>query len=82
MNDKVTIYTLADELNVSPSAVSRAFNPNSRLSKEKRQRILAAAEAQGFTPNRAAARLSRRAFSIVPCMTVLWMPLKNYQVKK
>ena len=64
MNDKVTIYTLADELNVSPSAVSRAFNPNSRLSKEKRQRILAAAEAQGFTPNRAAARLSRRDIRI------------------
>ena len=32
MEQKVTIYTLAEKLNMSVSAVSRAFNPNSKLS--------------------------------------------------
>ncbi len=53
----VTIYSLAKELGVSPTAVSRAFDPNSRLSKEKRALILAAAR-YGFTPNKMASRLS------------------------
>ena len=41
MEQKVTIYTLAEKLNMSVSAVSRAFNPNSKLSAEKRKIILA-----------------------------------------
>lgn len=64
MSEKVTIYTLAEELGVSPSAVSRAFKPNSRLSPEKREIILTAAKSRGFSPNRAAARLSRREINI------------------
>jgi len=64
MREKVTIYTLAEELGVSPSAVSRAFNPETRLSPDKRKRILAAAAKYGFTPNRAAARLSMRDIRI------------------
>lgn len=64
MNKKITIYTLAEELEVSASTVSRAFNPTSRLSPEKRARILAAARKYGFSPNRAAARLSRQDIRI------------------
>lgn len=64
MSNKVTIYTLAEELNVSPSTVSRAFNPNSRLNEEKRARILALAKERGFLPNRAAARLPSREIHI------------------
>ena len=47
MEQKVTIYTLAEKLNMSVSAVSRAFNPNSKLSAEKRKIILEAAEQYG-----------------------------------
>ena len=42
MEKKITIYTLAEELQMTPSAVSRAFNPNTQLDPEKRKRILEA----------------------------------------
>ena len=41
---KSTIITIADELGVSPSTVSRAFNPKSKISNEARQRILQCAK--------------------------------------
>ena len=61
---EVTIYTLAKKLNMSPSAVSRAFNPNGRVSAEKRALVLAEAERLGYTPNRHASRLSMRTVKI------------------
>ena len=64
MAEKVTIYTLANELNVSASAVSRAFNPNSRLAPEKRKRILEAAEKAGYRQNKMASRLSQDSIRI------------------
>ena len=59
-----TIYDLASELNVSIAAISRAFNPNSKLSKEKRELILATAEKYGYKPNKMASRLSMDNFTI------------------
>jgi LacI family transcriptional regulator len=59
MDQKVTIYTLAEQLNMSVSAVSRAFNPNSKLSAEKRKIILEAAEKYGYVQNKMASRLSQ-----------------------
>lgn len=53
-----TIYDLASELNVSIAAISRAFDPNSKLSKEKRELILTTAEKYGYKPNKMASRLS------------------------
>ena len=64
MKQTITVYTLAEELGVSVSAISRAFNPKAPLKPEKREMILAAAAKYGFTPNRAAARLSRRTLHI------------------
>lgn len=61
---KVTIYTLAEELGMSASAVSRAFVPNSKLSQEKREIILAAAKKYGFVPNKVASRLPREPIYI------------------
>lgn len=61
---KVTIYTIAEELGVTPSSVSRAFNPNAKLSSEKRDRILELAAKYNFTPNRLASRLSQREIKI------------------
>ena len=56
--NKTTIYTLAEELGVSVAAISRAFDPKSRLSREKRENILATAARYGYKPNKMASRLS------------------------
>jgi LacI family transcriptional regulator len=59
MDKNYTIYDLAAELDVTPSMVSRAFNPKARIASEKREMILAAANRRGFEPNKFASRLSR-----------------------
>ena len=56
----VTIYTLAKELNMTPSMISRAFSPNGKISEKKRKLILEAANKYGFTPNKFASRLSMK----------------------
>ncbi len=57
MND-VTIYTIAEELNMTPSMVSRAFNPKAKINNEKRKLVLETAEKYNFSPNKFASRLS------------------------
>ena len=61
---KVTIYTLAEELNMTPSMVSRAFNPNAKISEDKRKIVLETAKKYGFSPNKFASRLSRKTVRI------------------
>ena len=51
MAEKITIYTIAEETGLTPTAVSRAFNPSSRLDPEKRRLVLETAAKYGFTPN-------------------------------
>lgn len=60
----VTIYTLAKELNMTPAMVSRAFNPNGKISEEKRRIVLEAAEKYNFSPNKFASRLSMKTVQI------------------
>ena len=64
MKETVTIYTLAEELGMTPSMVSRALNPNGKIAEEKRQRVLEAARKHQFMPNKFASRLSRRQVHI------------------
>jgi DNA-binding LacI/PurR family transcriptional regulator len=54
-----TIADVARLAGVSPSAVSFAFNDRPGLSRETRERILAAAERVGWQPSRTARALSR-----------------------
>ena len=61
---KVTMYTIAAKAGVSIAAVSRAFDPGSRLRPEKRELILGMAKQLGYVPNRMAARLSCRTVRI------------------
>ncbi len=61
---KVTIYTLAEELNMTPSMVSRAFNPDAKISEDRRTIVLDAAKKYGFSPNKFASRLSMKAVRI------------------
>lgn len=56
---EITIYTLARELKMTPSMVSRAFNPNAKISEEKRRIVLEMAGKYNFSPNKLASRLSR-----------------------
>ena len=60
----MTIYTLAKELNMTPSMVSRAFNPDGKISEEKRRIVLDAAKRYDFHPNRFASRLSMKPIRI------------------
>lgn len=61
---KITIYSLADELNMTPSMVSRAFNPNAKIAKDKRALVLDTAAKYGFVPNKFASRLSMKTIKI------------------
>lgn len=64
MKEAATIYTLAEELGMTPSMVSRALNPNGKVAPEKRQLVLEAAQKHHFVPNRFASRLSRRQVKV------------------
>lgn len=64
MKSDVTMYTLAAALNVSIATVSRAFTPNSKLSKSKRELVLKTAQEMGYTPNNMASRLSQSTIHI------------------
>lgn len=61
---EITIYTLAKELNMTPSMISRAFNPNARVNEEKRKIVLETAKKYGFSPNKFASRLSMEVVHI------------------
>lgn len=54
---KVTIYSIAEELNVSASTVSRAFSRPELVKSDVRDQILALAERLGYQPNKTARRL-------------------------
>ena len=55
---------IAEELGVSKSTVSRAFDPSSNISNEVRSRILEYAKEKNYVLNRAASRLSMREINI------------------
>ncbi len=57
---RITIRTIAKEFGVSESTVSRAFQPDSRISDSVRSQILAYAKKHNYVPNKAAARLSMK----------------------
>ena len=63
-DSKVTIYTIAEALGMTPSMVSRALNPNGKVNPEKRKLILETAERLGFAHNRMASRLSMKPIRI------------------
>ncbi|MCB9053514.1 MAG: LacI family DNA-binding transcriptional regulator [Lewinellaceae bacterium] len=53
----VTIHDLAEELNVSPSTVSRALNDHSSIGKQTKNAVRKLAEARGYRPNAIASSL-------------------------
>lgn len=92
----VTIYTLAEELNMTPTLISRAFNPSASISEKKRRLILDTAKKYNFVPNKMASRLSMEETTIgvllyyhfEPCYSELIRginaaheKLKDYKIK-
>jgi LacI family transcriptional regulator len=64
MANKVTIKTLAEELNLSVCTINKALNGKPRISPETRTRVLEAAERMGYRPNRLAQALVRPEHTI------------------
>lgn len=64
MKEQVTIKTLAANLSVSPSTITRAFQPNSKISDSMRKKILDEAERLHYVPNQAASRLMQKNIKI------------------
>lgn len=64
MEKKANIYDIARITGTTITSVSRAFDPEGKLSADKRERILAAAEKYGYKPNRAAGSLSRKKIKL------------------
>lgn len=65
----VTAQDVADLAGVSRSAVSRCFSGAGRVSKDKRERVLAAAEALGYRPNAIARSLTGQKTDLVALVT-------------
>lgn len=61
----ITIKELATRLGLSTATVSRAFTPGARISDATRSRILAEAEALGFSPNSNARRLAQQRSGLI-----------------
>lgn len=61
---KVTIYDIAEQLNISTATVNRALNNKSQISEKTRQRVLKKAEELGYSGNRAARSLARRLLQL------------------
>jgi LacI family transcriptional regulator len=55
--DNINIKKLAKELNISTSTISRAFNGNTDINKDTKERILAYAKQHNFLPNHYASNL-------------------------
>lgn len=77
---KTTIYTLAEELGMTPSMVSRAFNPTGKINEQKRQIVLKAAEKHNFIPNKMASRLSGKSIKIGIIINSVFKPIENEMV--
>jgi len=61
---KITIYDIAEHLNISTGTVCRALNNTGRVSEQTRQRVLETAEKLGYKANHAAQSLRRNPIYI------------------
>ena len=57
MEKKITIYDLAEELNVSPGTISRSLNNHPSISKKTKERVLHKANELGYKVNKFAKNL-------------------------
>ncbi|WP_400072792.1 LacI family DNA-binding transcriptional regulator [Zobellia russellii] len=60
MAKKVTIYDLAQKLNISPATVSRSLNDHPAISQKTKDKVLMVAKETGYRTNKFAANLSKQ----------------------
>lgn len=60
MKKKVTIYDLAETLNISPATVSRSLNNHPSISEKTKEKVLAKARETGYRTNKFASNLSKQ----------------------
>ncbi|MEK6477430.1 LacI family DNA-binding transcriptional regulator [Catalinimonas sp. 4WD22] len=72
-NKQVTIYDIAQKLEVSPTTVSRALNNHYSISKETTQAVKKLARQLGYQPNSVASSLRKNKTNIIGVL----MPLIN-----
>jgi LacI family transcriptional regulator len=65
---EVTIYDLAEKLNLSSSTISRALNDDTLVSKKTRKKIAEAAEKMGYRSNHYASMLRKQKTNIIGFM--------------
>ena len=65
MNNKITIYDLAKELNTTASTVSRAFINHPRISMKMKERVWALAKEKDFYPDSVASQLRTGKGSVI-----------------
>ncbi len=68
---RVTLKTIADDLSISKSLVSKVLNNRKvRVSDELRQQIIDRVEYYNYVPNRAAAALSSKKMYLIACIVI------------
>jgi LacI family transcriptional regulator len=68
---KVTLQTIADDLNISKSLVSKIINNREvRISDDLRKQILDRVEYYNYVPNRAASALSSKKMYLIACIVI------------
>ncbi len=76
---EVTIYDIADKLNLSAATVSRALNDHSSVSDSTKNRVFQLAEEMGYRSNKFASNLRRQSSHtigvIVPGLNSYFMPM-------
>lgn len=64
MENKLTIYDIANQLNISTTTVFRALNGKGRVSEETKNLVLETAQKMGFKANKAASGLARNTIKL------------------
>lgn len=80
MTEHVTIRTVARLAGTSPSTVSAAFNPGSRISKETRDRVIAAADQLNWRPDRRASALRSNTQTVIGMIYEVNRPFQSHLV--
>lgn len=70
----ITIRDIAQKLNLSIAAVSRALDGYPDISPETRERVIRAAEEMGYAPNRAARQLRRQKSDTIGYIMPVYSP--------
>ncbi|MDO6518402.1 LacI family DNA-binding transcriptional regulator [Zobellia uliginosa] len=77
MAKKITIYDLAQKLNISPATVSRSLNDHPAISQKTKDKVLSVAKETGYRTNKFAANLSKQKSNtigvIVPKLNSIFM---------